>query len=74
MPQMPGDVAAPYKFENATREELEQLREFIDSNEELSPHVEADIEYWLTGHWSLNGSNIEFLSMGDMLAHLKSRQ
>lgn len=61
-----------YKFEHATPEEIEQLCEFLDSQYELSAHVEADLEWWMTGHWKkISGGPPEFRSMEDMLSHLR---
>lgn len=61
-----------YKFEDATPEELEELRGFIDSQRELHYHVAADLEWWMTGEWKLNGDPLNFMSMEDMLSHFRS--
>jgi hypothetical protein len=64
-----------YEFSDATAEELEKLRDFIDAQHELSFHVEADLEWWMTGHWKLQGGEpVEFTSMEDLLLHLRQYQ
>ena len=63
-----------YKFEDATQEDLEKLRDWIDGHREISYHVEADVEWWMTGHWKLEGAPVEFHSMEDMLSHLDGFQ
>lgn len=60
-----------YKFKDATQADLERLRDWLDRHRELSYHVEADLEWWMTGHWKLEGEPVEFTDMEDMLSHLE---
>lgn len=63
-----------YKFEHATQEELEKLREWIDRHPQLSRHTEADLEWWITGHWPIESAPPEFYSLEDMLHHLDDHE
>lgn len=57
-----------YKFADATEEDLRKLTEFLDTHTSHH-HVDADLHWWVTGEWTLNGTPDEWSDMDDMLIH-----